>query len=116
MAANNMLSAAVDPDSEDALFAQEVDQVKAWWRDARWRHTRRPFTAEQIVSKRGSLKIEYASNAQAKKLWRILEHRFQVNSPPSALEKTSPREDREVLMRRRTRMPATRTAASSPPW
>ncbi|KAF4509530.1 hypothetical protein G6O67_003699 [Ophiocordyceps sinensis] len=77
MAANNMLSAAVDPDSEDALFAQEVDQVKAWWRDARWRHTRRPFTAEQIVSKRGSLKIEYASNAQAKKLWRILEHRFQ---------------------------------------
>lgn len=81
MAANNMLGAAVSPESEDAVFGQEVEQVKAWWRDSRWRHTKRPFTAEQIVSKRGNLKIEYPSNAQAKKLWRILEHRFQVPRP-----------------------------------
>ncbi|POR32686.1 Isocitrate lyase, partial [Tolypocladium paradoxum] len=78
MAANNMLNPAVNPDTEDALFANEVEQVKAWWSDPRWRHTKRPFTAEQIVSKRGNLKIEYPSNAQAKKLWKILEHRFDT--------------------------------------
>ena len=76
MAANNMVNPAVDPRREDELFAQEVAEVKKWWSDSRWKHTKRPFTAEQIVSKRGNLKIEYASNAQSKKLWRILEERF----------------------------------------
>lgn len=79
MASNNMVTLAVNPDKEDDLFAQEVQQVKDWWRDSRWRHTKRPFTAEQIVSKRGHLKIEYPSNSQAKKLWNILETRFQVS-------------------------------------
>ncbi|OAA69577.1 isocitrate lyase [Cordyceps fumosorosea ARSEF 2679] len=78
MAANNMLNPAVNPDVEDDLFAQEVAQVKAWWKDSRWKHTKRPFTAEQIVSKRGHLKIEYPSNAQSKKLWKILEGRFET--------------------------------------
>ncbi|KAL6810809.1 isocitrate lyase [Trichoderma sp. SZMC 28013] len=77
MASNNMVTLAVNPDKEDDLFLAEVQQVKDWWRDSRWRHTKRPFTAEQIVSKRGHLKIEYPSNAQAKKLWNILENRFQ---------------------------------------
>ncbi|KAI0164497.1 isocitrate lyase [Hypoxylon sp. FL1284] len=77
MAANNMLNPAVDPNTEDELFAKEVEAVKEWWSDPRWRYTRRPFTAEQIVSKRGNLKIDYPSNAQSKKLWKILEGRFQ---------------------------------------
>ncbi|CAM1500665.1 Fc.00g098270.m01.CDS01 [Cosmosporella sp. VM-42] len=77
MAANNMANPAISPDVEDELFLKEVEAVKAWWSDSRWRQTKRPFTAEQIVSKRGHLKIEYASNAQAKKLWSILENRFQ---------------------------------------
>ncbi|KAL5612188.1 hypothetical protein BROUX41_000272 [Berkeleyomyces rouxiae] len=76
MAAKNMLSTSVDPSQEDALFQQEVDAVKKWWSDSRWRYTKRPFTAEQIVEKRGNLKIEYPSNIMAKKLWRILEDRF----------------------------------------
>ncbi|EON99310.1 putative isocitrate lyase protein [Phaeoacremonium minimum UCRPA7] len=78
MAANNMRNPAVDPNTEDAVFAQEVEQVKKWWSDSRWRYTKRPFTAEQIVSKRGNLKIDYPSSAQAKKLWSILEGRFQT--------------------------------------
>ncbi|KAJ2903042.1 putative isocitrate lyase protein [Zalerion maritima] len=78
MAANNMVNPAVDTAVEDNLFAQEVEQVKKWWSDSRWKNTKRPFTAEQIVSKRGSLKIEYPSNVQSKKLWKILENRFQT--------------------------------------
>ncbi|CEJ93084.1 Putative Isocitrate lyase [[Torrubiella] hemipterigena] len=76
MAFNNMINVAVNPDTEDELFAKEVAEVKAWWSDSRWRHTKRPFTAEQIVSKRGNLKIQYPGNAQSKKLWQIIENRF----------------------------------------
>ncbi|KAI1501504.1 isocitrate lyase family protein [Biscogniauxia marginata] len=77
MASNNMINTAVDPNVEDELFAQEVEAVKKWWSDPRWRYTKRPFTAEQIVSKRGHLPIQYPSNAQSKKLWNILENRFK---------------------------------------
>ncbi|KAK7427125.1 isocitrate lyase 1 [Neonectria magnoliae] len=76
MAASNMVPPSVNLDVEEDLFQKEVAQVNAWWSDSRWRHTKRPFTAEQIVSKRGYLPVDYASNAQAKKLWKILEHRF----------------------------------------
>ena len=65
-------------DEEDHLFQAEVEAVEHWWKDSRWRYTRRPFTAEQIVSKRGNLKIQYPSNDQSKKLWQIIEARFQV--------------------------------------
>ena len=78
MASNNMSNPAVEPEREDQLFADEVEQVKEWWSDPRWRYTKRPFTAESIVSKRGNLKIEYPGNVQSKKLWKILEGRFKV--------------------------------------
>jgi isocitrate lyase len=66
-------------DAEDAQFQQEVEEVKKWWSDSRWRYTRRPFTAEEIVAKRGNLKITYPSNNQSKKLWNIVEERFKVS-------------------------------------
>lgn len=74
-----MVNPSVDPNVEDEIFAREVAEVKKWWSDPRWRYTKRPFTAEQIVSKRGYLKVDYPSNAQSKKLWKILEGRFQVS-------------------------------------
>ncbi|KAI1270586.1 isocitrate lyase family protein [Xylariaceae sp. FL1019] len=77
MASNNMINTAIDPNIEDELFAKEVEAVKKWWSDPRWRYTKRPFSAEQIVSKRGHLPIEYPSNTQSKKLFRILENRFK---------------------------------------
>jgi isocitrate lyase len=90
MASNNMINPGVDPNIEDELFTQEVESVKKWWSDSRWRHTKRPFTAEQIVSKRGHLKIEYPSNAQSKKLWNILEGRFKVCEKPSSVANANP--------------------------
>ncbi|KAG9245154.1 isocitrate lyase-like protein [Calycina marina] len=77
MAANKMANPAVDPNTEEQIYLDEVAAVKKWWSDSRWRYTKRPFTAEQIVAKRGNLKIEYPSNTQSKKLWRILEGRFK---------------------------------------
>lgn len=66
-------------DHEDQLYQAEVNAVKKWWTDPRWRYTKRPFTAEQIVAKRGNLKIEYPSNTMSKKMWAIMEARFKVN-------------------------------------
>lgn len=71
--------ASTNFDLEDQKYLEDVNAVKQWWTDSRWRYTKRPFTAEQIVAKRGTLKIEYPSNTQAKKLWKILEERFNVS-------------------------------------
>lgn len=73
-------------DAEQKQFEQEVKELKQWWTDSRWRYTRRPYTAEQIVSKRGTIKIQYPSNDMSKKLWKLVEHRFQVGSPHGHLE------------------------------
>ncbi|PYI32673.1 isocitrate lyase and phosphorylmutase [Aspergillus indologenus CBS 114.80] len=64
-------------EDEDQKYLEDIQAVNAWWKDSRWRHTKRPFTAEQIVAKRGSLTIDYPSNVQAKKLWKILESNFE---------------------------------------
>lgn len=64
-------------DQEEQIYQADVAAVKKWWTDPRWRYTKRPFTAEQIVAKRGNLTISYPSNVMSKKLWTILEGRFQ---------------------------------------
>lgn len=73
---------ARDLEAEDRQYWDEVNAVKQWWKDSRWRYTKRPFTAEQIVAKRGNLKIDYPANVQSKKLWKILEERFEVSHFP----------------------------------
>lgn len=73
-----MANPPADLVKEEQQYLSEVEEVKRWWNDSRWRYTKRPFSAEQIVAKRGNLKIEYASNTQSKKLWGILEGRFKV--------------------------------------
>ncbi|KAI9747308.1 MAG: isocitrate lyase 1 [Lichina confinis] len=64
-------------EQEEQVFRADVQRVKSWWSDGRWRYTRRPYTAEQIGLKRGNLPIEYPGNVQSKKLWDILEGRFK---------------------------------------
>lgn len=65
------MSALLKQEEED--FQHEVAQVKRWWASKRFEHVKRPYSAEAIVSKRGSLPISYASNNLAKKLWNIFE-------------------------------------------
>ncbi|EPQ29020.1 uncharacterized protein PFL1_03310 [Pseudozyma flocculosa PF-1] len=61
-------------DKEAQLFQQEVEAVKKWWKDERFANVTRPYTAEQVVSKRGTVQQEYLSNVQAKKLWASLKN------------------------------------------
>ena len=64
-------------DAEEQAFQAEVKALQQWWSDSRWRYTKRPFTAEGIVQKRGSLKPQYPNNEVSKKLWKTLEDRFK---------------------------------------
>ena len=66
-------------DAEEQKYQQEVQAIKHWWTDSRWRYTKRAYTAEQIAQKRGNITIEYPSNVLSKKLWKTVEQRFQVS-------------------------------------
>lgn len=57
---------------EEGRFEAEVAEVQSWWNTERFRLTRRPYSARDVVSLRGSLRQNYASNDMAKKLWRTL--------------------------------------------
>jgi isocitrate lyase len=92
-------------DAEDAQFQKEAQEVKKWWTESRWRFTRRTFTAEEIVAKRGNLKIQYPSNHQSKKLWNIVEDRFKVKNLTQSRY--------NVLIAYRTKMLASHMAVST---
>lgn len=57
---------------EESRFEAEVAEVQAWWNTERFKLTHRPYSARDVVSLRGSLRQNYASNDLAKKLWRTL--------------------------------------------
>ncbi|KAI5558232.1 hypothetical protein POPTR_017G036900v4 [Populus trichocarpa] len=57
---------------EEGRFEAEVAEVQAWWNSERFKLTRRPYTARDVVALRGNLKQGYGSNEMAKKLWRTL--------------------------------------------
>ena len=56
----------------------QVKQLKlthslcATLQDERFNGLVRPYTAEQVVSKRGTMQMQYPSNTQAKKLYQLL--------------------------------------------
>ncbi|KAI9094258.1 hypothetical protein K1719_026840 [Acacia pycnantha] len=57
---------------EEARFEAEVAEVQAWWNSERFRQTRRPYSARDVVALRGNLRQTYVSDEMAKKLWRTL--------------------------------------------
>jgi isocitrate lyase len=67
--------------SEQASFRKEVAAVEQWWKHPRFAHVKRPYTAEQVVSKRGTLPIQYASDTQGKKLWELLSKHWAAKTP-----------------------------------
>ncbi|KAJ1727048.1 isocitrate lyase 1 [Coemansia sp. Benny D160-2] len=67
--------------AEEKRFQEQVEQVKQWWQSPRFRGITRPYSAESIVSKRGSLQQTYASNEQAKKVFALFSERFANKTP-----------------------------------
>ena len=67
---------------EEGRFEAEVAEVQTWWSSERFKLTRRPYTARDVVALRGHLKQSYASNEMARKLWRTLKS-HQANGTAS---------------------------------
>ncbi|CAN0131923.1 unnamed protein product [Pylaiella littoralis] len=64
--------------SHAKTFSRDVEATKRWWGSPRFRFTSRPFSAEDVVSLRGTLPETYASDIQARKLWELLEKKHAV--------------------------------------
>jgi isocitrate lyase len=67
--------------AEDALFDEQVQAVKDWWASPRYRGIKRPYSAEDVVSKRGALQQTYPSSLMARKLFNLLEERAAKGEP-----------------------------------
>lgn len=69
------------PEEEDAIYAAEVEGVKRWWAEPRWKGITRPYSAGDVVSKRGTLKQHYPSSQTARKLFELLNERAAQGLP-----------------------------------
>ena len=67
--------------AEDLLFEEQTEDVKQWWSSSRYEGIKRPYSAEDVVSKRGTLQQTYPSSLMAKKLFNILEERAAAGEP-----------------------------------
>ena len=73
--------------AEDALFTQEVEDVKQWWASPRYEGIRRPYSVEDVVSKRGTLQQIYPSSLMARKLFNLLKERAAAGESVYTSEK-----------------------------
>lgn len=74
--------------TEDALFDQEVEDVKQWWASPRYDGIKRPYSAEDVVSKRGTLQQTYPSSLMARKLFNLFKEKAAAGEPVHTSERT----------------------------
>lgn len=67
--------------AEDALYQQQIRDVTEWWSSPRFEGIKRPYSADDVVSKRGSLQQIYPSSLMARKLFNLLEERVKSGEP-----------------------------------
>jgi len=67
--------------AEDALFEQQVQDMKQWWASPRYEGIKRPYSAEDVVSKRGSMQQVYPSSLMARKLFNLFKERAAKGEP-----------------------------------
>jgi isocitrate lyase len=90
-------------EAEDALFDQQVADVKDWWNSPRYEGIKRPYSAEDVVSKRGTLQQTYPSSIMARKLFNLLKERSSAGEPVHTMgaidpiQMTQQAENQEVL-------------------
>ncbi|KAI0838130.1 isocitrate lyase [Hypoxylon sp. FL0890] len=67
--------------AEDALYEQQVRDVETWWASPRYEGIKRPYTATDVVSKRGSQQQSYPSSLMARKLFNLIKEREAKGEP-----------------------------------
>jgi isocitrate lyase len=91
---DNPISAALPSDSfqllpesqkagaaEDALYDQQIKDVEVWWASPRYEGIKRPYSAADVVSKRGSQLQSYPSSVMARKLFNLIKEREAKGEP-----------------------------------
>ncbi|EFX01950.1 isocitrate lyase [Grosmannia clavigera kw1407] len=76
--------------AEDLLYEQQIKDVEAWWATPRYAGIRRPYSAADVVSKRGSQMQTYPSSAMARKLWNLVREREAKGEPIHTLGAIDP--------------------------
>jgi isocitrate lyase len=67
--------------AEDALYEQQLKDVEAWWASPRYEGIKRPYSAADVVSKRGSQLQSYPSSVMARKLFNLIKEREASGEP-----------------------------------
>ena len=67
--------------AEDALYDQQIKDVEAWWASPRYEGIKRPYTAADVVSKRGSQLQNCPSSVMARKLFNLIKEREAKGEP-----------------------------------
>ena len=68
-------------EAEDKLYNQQIRDVEEWWKSPRYEGIKRPYSAENIVSKRGALPQTYPSSLMARKLFNLVKEREAAGEP-----------------------------------
>ena len=66
---------------EDARFEDEVKDTEKWFSSPRFAEIKRPYSARDVVEKRGSLPVVYPCDHQARKLWDLLRKYAEEKKP-----------------------------------
>jgi isocitrate lyase len=67
--------------AEVAFYTQQLEDVRQWWASPRYEGIKRPYSAEDVVSKRGTLQQIYPSSLMARKLFNIFKERAAAGKP-----------------------------------
>ncbi|KAJ0317974.1 hypothetical protein Brms1b_004573 [Colletotrichum noveboracense] len=67
--------------AEDDLYEAQIKEVEAWWRSPRYEGIKRPYSAADVVSKRGSQQQFYPSSVMARKLFNLVQERIAEGKP-----------------------------------
>lgn len=72
-----MVYTQINLDEEERAFQAEVDAVNQWWSEPRWAGVKRPYTAEEIVKRRSTVKNPNASDHMARKAFDLLSEHYK---------------------------------------
>lgn len=67
--------------AEDALFDAQVAEIEAWWKSDRYEGIKRPYSAVDVATKRGTQDQTYPSSVMARKLFDLIKERSSRGEP-----------------------------------
>ncbi|KAL5611509.1 hypothetical protein BROUX41_000897 [Berkeleyomyces rouxiae] len=76
--------------AEDELYAAQLKEVEDWWKSPRFHGIKRPYSAQDVVTKRGTQSQTYTSSVMARKLFDLVKEREAAGKPIHTLGAIDP--------------------------